>query len=241
MVCFPEYIFSKFIVVVSYLTDQCFILLKSWPFVLLLVIFLFKLELKHFLSGIESVETGNTKLKLKQGKTDNQGLLNNSSLLTKVEEKGSTTNNTKVPLPPFPAGDFKAVIDEREKELREWISKVPYFEQDTLIRELASFQLAVEYERIYKIIFKSQIDLLQRLEGMKDTLSREASMEYYKESKKKYPQAYLNFTFDNWLAFLTSSSLVIEENSSLQITNNGRAFLTYIIVQRQYDITLKSL
>ena len=238
MVCFPEYIFSKFIVVVSYLTDQCFILLKSWPFVLLLIVFLFRKELKLLFLNLKSAKIGNAKIILKQGNPDANGLVKQNPLL---QEAQTTEKNKKTELPPFPPGVFKEVMDEREKQLKEWISKFPYKENDSLIRELASFQLAVEYERIYHLIFKSQIDLLQRLEGMKDTLSREEAMEYYKESKKKYPQAYFNFTFDNWLAFLTTSSLVLEEKSFLKITNNGRAFLTYIIVQRQYDITLKSL
>ena len=66
-------------------------------------------------------------------------------------------------------------------------------------------------------------------------------LENYNELEKKYPRSYFNYSFDNWIAFLTSNSLVIEENSFLKITDNGRAFLTYIIYQRGYDITLKTL
>ena len=238
MICVSEHIFSWFISVISYLSDHFFLLLKSWPFILLLVAWLFRVELKRLIAGIETVEAGNTKVTLKQEKPSDRGLLEKPTLLPTPSAKKS---GEKVQIPPFPPGDFKAVMDDRENKLREWIKEFPYETTSVLIRELASFQLAVEYELLYYIAFKSQLDLLERLAGEKNALHRSVLISAFDKLKEEYPRAYLNYSFDNWISFLTLNSLAIEENSSLKITDNGRAFISYIINQRGYDITAKHL
>ena len=234
MMCFPE----NLVHIVSYLSDQFFLLLKSWPFILLLLGWLFRAELKKLIAGIETVEAGNTKLTLKQESPGEHGLVDNPPALPNCSIKKS---GQKAPLPPFLDGDFKAAMEEREKKVKEWLKDWPFEETSSLIRELASFQLAVEYERLYHSIFKSQLDLLERLTGEKNALHRSVLMDVFNKLKEEYPRAYLNYSFDNWISFLTLNSLAREENSSLKITDNGRAFIAYIINQRGYDITLKRL
>lgn len=92
--------------------------------------------------------------------------------------------------------DFKVLMRERKQELKQLISNISYKNGNFLIRELASFQIAVEYERLYQLISKSQIELLQRLRLFIDAMSREILQEHYEELAKKNSQEYSNYSFD---------------------------------------------
>ena len=147
---------------------------------------MFKKPIEDLISGIVSIyfKTGNKELKVEmpqkkvsQNGVDNAQNINgeNTQYDQQIHKKDvikKTSQADKLPLANLPENYvFKNVLEEQEKSIKEVLDKSPYKREEILIRELASYQLATEYERGYHCIFKSQFDALQKLTETPEGLS----------------------------------------------------------------------
>ena len=85
-------------------------------------------------------------------------------------------------------------------------------------------------EKIYTSIFGSQIKILRSLsESPKDKLQLKA---FYDLAVNLNPGFFTNYSFPNYMHFLSSNNLIIEnfETGLVEITDFGRDFLEYLLM-----------
>lgn len=99
-----------------------------------------------------------------------------------------------------------------------------------LIRGLAIAQLVGAFERLYRVLFGSQIIGLRKLnESYKIPVSE--AREFFETYRVQYPDFYTS-GFEGWLGFMKSQELVRELDGMLEITDIGQDFLLYITKNR---------
>lgn len=100
---------------------------------------------------------------------------------------------------------------------------------DLLVRHLAQAQLQTAFERIYGIMFGSQIAGLRALVDAGGTVSRLDGVRFFNEQVESRPDLKnLRSNFDEWLRYLIRSGLVVDDGTKLSITDFGRDFLLYL-------------
>ena len=109
---------------------------------------------------------------------------------------------------------------------------------DVLVQHLAVSQLFHAAERLYRLIFGSQISILRYLNlyGASDIA---AIQKFYEMAKIKYPELYEKYSFDAYLTFLRSSELITTtDNYSYAITLLGKDFLQWMALEAVSDAKL---
>ena len=226
----------------------------AWPFVVLKIFMIFKKPIEDLISEIVCIrfKTGNKEFEVEipQEKINKDGVDNiqnvsgeNAQDDRQMPKKDDTDllRSNKIHLSELPENYvFKNVLEEQEKSIKEDLDKSPFQPKEILIRELASYQLATEYERIYHCIFKSQFDVLQNLVKNSHGLAIEEIRAFYKKAKRKFPEAYNNWSFENWFAFLQANNFFKQQEDKYYPTIHAEAFTRYITEQQRYDIRSKS-
>lgn len=107
---------------------------------------------------------------------------------------------------------------------------------EDLRKEITRLSKAKIFERIYSIIFGSQINILNKLITNNGSLPIEQAIIIYNDTIFRNP--YLkNYSFDSYLHFLKNISLIyfIEPITSarvIEITTQGKEFFNYIISEK---------
>lgn len=249
-----EYIDLLLKTVTPYLTIQIVSLLKSWSFVILLVFLCLKKPLIDFINKIYEIHFAQGKILIqRQVEQNNSGidtnlLTSNGRVNSIIYEEGKEvpvkTNKTRkgVHLPTLPDDNiFKEVFKEQEKIIKIELNKTPFIKEEVLIRELASYQIALDYERIFKDMFKSQFDALEYLNSNEQGILKNDFLLFYEKAKQQFPIAYQDFSFENWFAFLDIYNFIESKEGKIYPTNKSQAFTFYILVQRRYNILNKGL
>jgi hypothetical protein len=126
------------------------------------------------------------------------------------------------------------VLRDIEKTLRQNLDDKGLTEgserEKVLIRHLAASQIQTLFERIYGVIFGSQIELLKHLNSSSIPVNPGDLKIYYDYARTDYPTFYKDYSFEHWLNFLTAHTLVIKEEEGYKITNLGRELLAYLVV-----------
>lgn len=103
-----------------------------------------------------------------------------------------------------------------------------------VIRTLAAQYVLGDFNRIYSVIFGSQILVLATLNSAGDTgLSLDALRPFYDNAAQRYPEAYKNDTLERWLDFLKSSELIRDSQNGVAITQWGTEFLDHLVRLRR--------
>jgi hypothetical protein len=120
------------------------------------------------------------------------------------------------------------VLQEQENSTNRELTSVPAPERERfLVRYLSIVKLELAFERIYSVIWGSQISILEHLNDRR-TIGRskeEIKTDFYDEALKKWP--FIN-PYDGYLGFMKASNLIAEKNGILLITNFGVDFLQYL-------------
>ena len=101
-----------------------------------------------------------------------------------------------------------------------------------LTRFTASAMMLADFERIDRLIWGNQIELLSSLNGA-TMASRDQLLPYYQKAVDTEPLVSQGYPFDNYLAFLMNNGLIAFESGSYVITIKGRAFLMFLIHSRR--------
>lgn len=108
---------------------------------------------------------------------------------------------------------------------------------DLLVRHLAQAQLQTAFERIYSIIFGSQIAGLRALADARGAILRSDAERFFEEKRDTIPELKnLNTTFDRWLKYLHRSDLLTDNGTEIEITDFGRDFLSYISATKGNEV-----
>ena len=190
----------------------------SWPhfvFIFALVsLFLFRRQLAGLISRITSIDKTGVKAapspEAQREKKKNEAVqdlliaVGDSIVLRDVE------------------GRIKSDLINRELEIEGDASKV-------LIKLFAVALILLEFEQIHNLIFGSQIYLLKKLnEVAGQGQEREYVINYFQRVKEVFGEQLGNWSFDEYMAFLLSRSLVTIANNNYHITNQGVEYLTWM-------------
>ena len=146
--------------ILKIITTEISILLKNWPFVTLLIFLFLKKYIKDFVKNIKEVHIpGVTVIQTQVTDTTGTALQNNTLREMTFKEKFS---KKRFQLPNLNKKDiYTKVFEQQETLIKQELKDTPFEKESYLVRQLASFRLALNYERIFKDIFKSQIDVLE--------------------------------------------------------------------------------
>jgi hypothetical protein len=133
-------------------------------------------------------------------------------------------------------GKGNEAVQVRETEIRGHLKRL-HFELNTpetteiLIRNLAATGALAAAEKIYRLIFGSQIALLKALNSATKTDSE--MRPFYERAKKKHPKFYGDYPYENWRGFLLGQMLIAHDEALdvYGINGNGRSFLGWITSQ----------
>jgi hypothetical protein len=121
-----------------------------------------------------------------------------------------------------------------ERELRSNLLRrsdvAPDKRLDFVLRLLAQAQIEATFERIYRLIFGSQISGLRELNARRQVTLAEAK-QFYDGVAKQYPQVYPKYSFEEWLGFLRSQGLVSANDGKVIMTDMADDFLLYLITR----------
>jgi len=129
-----------------------------------------------------------------------------------------------------------ALIVKMEHEIVEWLEKAEVKSSDerekVLIRYLAGLTVTALFEKVYSLIYGSQIGVLQFLNsaGSKG-VEINFIQPWFEQAAAREPEWYSGDTPDRWLSFLEVYQLITKTNTNIVITLEGREFLKYIIHQ----------
>jgi hypothetical protein len=123
------------------------------------------------------------------------------------------------------------ILQEQELLIRKDIERLKIESPeltDLLIKHLAVTQLALRAETVYRTIFGSQIVLLKNANTL-GPRSRIELSQFYEETKAKFPGLYEKYTFEQYLHYLISQGLLLEQPpGQYVITIVGKEFLKWL-------------
>jgi len=110
------------------------------------------------------------------------------------------------------------------KDLKERDIKSPPDRERALLRALATSQILLRFERVYGLIWASQLTCLRYLNQREHGADLSEIVPLYELAKSGYPSWYENYPYERWLGFLRDLNLIIwERDSRLFITVAGRS------------------
>lgn len=123
--------------------------------------------------------------------------------------------------------EFALQIIENETK----ISEVEDFQQkaERILKYSQLLIIVKSAERIYQLIYGSQIKLLQKLNYFSE---KSKNIKYFYDNAVNYfPETYQNYSFDNYLDFLVNQGLILydREIDLISITEVGTDFLRYLV------------
>lgn len=124
------------------------------------------------------------------------------------------------------------LLREHEDEIAAWLRERGLTGTETiplLTRYVAAVNINFAFERIYRLIFGSQLRLLQHMNTQPaGQLPVSAAQVFYIAARAQHLQFYTTYPFDQWLQFLINSVLVKRIDSRIGITVRGGEFLTHL-------------
>jgi hypothetical protein len=154
-----------------------------------------------------------------------------SSTITAVEAGTKTFEEFQQAMSQYRYPTAVQKVEEFRREVS--LESVTHDQLLTIVTEMAGYvMMTVDFERIYTLIFGSQIALLAELNGVFAIGSTRArARAFYDHTSSETPGIFENFSFEQWLGFLTANGLVTLEHNGeiLKITGVGRDFLRYLV------------
>ncbi len=195
-----------------------------WPLVVIIIFLILRKPLKDFINRIKSIGfkgTGiETEIPKKQSSDEGSPF---EKLIKEIPNKNLEriqSNFNPETLEVF----RKAVLNESNVDS----FKTHEEREKVLFSYSQMIYLIMQFNRIYTLIYGSQIRILERLNSSKNE-TLDSIMPFFDEAKRNDPKFYENYPFKNYLEFLTSYGLIQIEANSVIITPIGRDFFKYIV------------
>lgn len=99
-----------------------------------------------------------------------------------------------------------------------------------LYREGAKLEARIEFERIFRTMFQSQLFVLISANNALSAggLAAAALQEVYSAAAREFPEFYKNYSQSDWLRYLTNGNLLVANGTQWAITNKGQLYLHYL-------------
>lgn len=217
----------------------------SWPIVALILILFFKRQIRKILNELQLGvrDDGKVGILPQRNAPDVSSLGGgvDGELATPISpvvnnEEGEVQAVDVIPLD----NDFRNVIKKHLQAARDGItahierSPASLGRLDYVETIYTDAYFALMFERAYQFIYGSQISFLRFARDKNQPVSRAEAKSFYLEAKSKFPNVYQNVEFEVWLSFMYSHLFLQEDATGLSVTEEGRAFLSYIIQVRTY-------
>lgn len=201
--------------------------LLKWPAVVLLIVLIFKKELKSIFSKSKKVsfKTGGMEFESVQ----DQNVTVHEQNAQQIHQPSLLENATKL---------FRV---ETIALFQGYVQKETLYEQlhsdkekfETLLHYAIITYIIRQFDLIYDMIFGSQIALIQLIIS-KGAQDMEIFEYYYNQAKAKKPEAFENFELERYPKFLFSYDLLfIDKDQKVQVTVLGIDFIKYLIDSRK--------
>ncbi len=127
---------------------------------------------------------------------------------------------------------YHPLIERGEDAVRERLpaaaAQLKLSETDTMIRVFVESNAALQFERIYRMIFGSQVVLLEQLRDAGGAGTMELVDPIYDAAANAYPDPYSRYSREQWLNFLVGNELIEIADDTVSLTAPGQAFMPYI-------------
>jgi hypothetical protein len=196
----------------------------AWPTIVLIVFLILRKPLKVFIGRIKSIGIKGAGIEAEVPKK--QSASDGSTIEKLIKETpNKNLERIKSTLSPETLEFFKsAVLNESNvdsfntAEEREGI----LFSYSQLI------YMILQFNKIYVLIYGSQIRILQRLNSSDDE-TLDSLIVYFELAKSNHPEFYKDYPYDAYLNFLLSYQLIVIVEDKVSITPIGKDFIKYII------------
>lgn len=158
----------------------------------------------------------------------------------KFDPAAEQRKENKALLPPgelkeLPGISRTPAMKQIEIELHRQLSHINEDEHtDFLVRFLAQARLENHFERVYAVIFGSQIEGLKHLNAS-GRVTRNEAIEFFESVKMRFPDFYKDWNFDAWSGFLFNQYLIKWNGEAIELTDIGQDFLLYLVVTRRSE------
>lgn len=195
----------------------------AWPIVLFVIFLILKEPIKNFINRIKSIGYKGTGIETETPKKQSDEESQIEKL--KKEKPNEYLEKIKSYFAPETIGLFKeAITKESQVDTYETADE----REEVLFTYSQLMYIIMHFNRIYSSIYGSQINILQRLNSSVFE-TKESLKEYYEFAKSSFPKTYEKYSYDNYMNYLISFGLIIEEGGEIKITILGKDFLRYIV------------
>lgn len=190
----------------------------SWPIALVIGLMIFKNSLRELLSRL--VRVG------KEGAEFEPAPQSSNAKPPQQED----TQFAKPPEHPDPRiQPYVQYINRWVREKLDEAANLFRLDRETiLVQAIGEYVGALHLERAYQSIFGSQLDALLHLQRVGGKDKRTSIKNFYLQAAAKYSSFYMNYSFEQWLQYLTNWELVELSGEDVILTSAGMAFIPHI-------------
>ena len=105
--------------------------------------------------------------------------------------------------------------------------------EQVLLTIAARAALVMQFEQIEGVIWGSQLDLLAHLNGTQSETPEVLKRQFYDVAAAKTPEAFGNYPFEKYLAYLVISKLIGLAGAGYSITPFGKEYLVWRVSQQK--------
>jgi hypothetical protein len=129
----------------------------------------------------------------------------------------------------FSEEQLQPAVQALRRDVEATFGSNPQHQVEGLIYFSASLNVQLIHERNYRMIFGSQLQLLEMM--IADAgIPAAVAMNAYNMAKTAHPDIYRSITFEQWIGFLLRAGLCnVAPNGNYVLTPFGRGFLRYIV------------
>lgn len=195
----------------------------AWPLITIVIFLFLKNPISNFINNIKKLTYGDTGIE-----TNSVKQKDDEDYLTELLGDGKDASSLDKVLAKFSDNTLNSIDEIIENETQ--ISTVDGFQNKyERIYKYAKLLIVIKNaDKIYSLIYGSQIRMLQRLNYSYIESKAELKL-YYDNAVKNNPEGYKNYPYESYLNFLVQNGLIKIENENVSITDAGRDFLRYIV------------
>jgi hypothetical protein len=192
-----------------------FVDVLKWPLLILIIVLIFKKNLLELISKVKKIGHGGTAVEIEQQtvaiKLEKRPISNIDKALGLFREETISFFSDAV----LQETDIETYKSDKEKT-------------EHLLNYSIALYIIKHYDMIYNAIYGSQLQILQQLNSNNSNENMETIKRFYDFAAEDYPKFYNNYSFEEYINFLISFSLIIEEKGKVKITILGLDFLKYL-------------
>jgi hypothetical protein len=138
---------------------------------------------------------------------------------------------------PFERGDsayIRQVADQMGADVRSMSFSTADERDKWMFREGARLSIALDFERLYRAIWASQMELIGAA-NLPDGVTVQLAQQRYQAAALRAPGVYNTYPFEKWMGFLEAYGFVRHEAGKFFATEKANLFVQYLVAMH-YDL-----